>query len=119
MIKHKFQMRSYDWCVYYKKLGFGKFMYLLLYVDDMLITCQDLEEVTKSRKEQNTKFENKDLGRAQKNLGTEIVMERTRGLLFLSQGKYLEKVLERFGFSSVKPVQVPLAPHFKLNSDVS
>ena len=36
--------------------------------------------------------------------------------LWLSQEKYIEKVLERFNMSSSKPVSTPLAGHFKLSS---
>jgi len=32
--------------------------------------------------------------------------------LFLSQKKYIEKVLERFGMLDVKAVKTPLAAHF-------
>lgn len=36
MLKHEFKRISYDTCVYYKEYDNGKFIYLLLYVDDMV-----------------------------------------------------------------------------------
>ena len=36
----------------------------------------------------------------------------------LSQGEYIEKVLQRFGMQNAKPVSTPLASHFKLSKDM-
>ena len=44
-----------------------------------------------------------------------IVRERTKRKLWLSQEKYIERVLERFNMKSVKPVSTPLASHLKLS----
>ena len=49
-------------------------------------------------------------------LGMEIVRERKKGRLCLTQRQYLEKVVVRFGMQDSKPVCVPLAPHFKLSA---
>jgi hypothetical protein len=38
--------------------------------------------------------------------------------LWLSQQKYVEKILLRFGMNSWKPVFVPLASHFKFSSSL-
>ena len=40
------------------------------------------------------------------------------GKLFLSQKKYIDRVLERFNMSNCKPVSTPLATHLKLSSDL-
>ena len=57
----------------------------------------------------------KDLSPAKKILGIEIIRNRKKGTMILSQRKYLEKVLESFGMSSSKSVVTPLASHFKLS----
>ncbi|KAM7461045.1 hypothetical protein LguiA_029166 [Lonicera macranthoides] len=61
----------------------------------------------------------KDLGGARKILGMEIVRDRKRGQLCLTQRQYLEKVVARFGMENSKPVSVPLAPHFKLSATMA
>jgi hypothetical protein len=38
--------------------------------------------------------------------------------LTLSQGEYIEKVLERFRMHNEKPVSTPLASHFKLTKEM-
>jgi hypothetical protein len=58
----------------------------------------------------------KDLGATKQILGMEIHRDRKNGKLWLSQQKYVEKILMRFDMNNVKPVEIPLASHFKLSS---
>ena len=48
----------------------------------------------------------------------EIFSDRRNGKLWLSQQKYVEKILLRFGMNDVKPVSIPLASLFKLSSSL-
>jgi len=48
-----------------------------------------------------------------------IQRERKNGNIFLSQEKYVEKVLESFVIDNVNLVTVPFACHFKLYSGLS
>ncbi|GAA0169971.1 hypothetical protein LIER_40859 [Lithospermum erythrorhizon] len=57
----------------------------------------------------------KDLGEARKILGIEIVRDQNEKKLYLSQEKYVEKVLRCFGMDKAKAVSIPLASHFKLS----
>ncbi|KAG8480615.1 hypothetical protein CXB51_024767 [Gossypium anomalum] len=43
MTSHDFKRSSFDSCVYFKKNNDGSFVYLLLYVDDMLIAAKEKE----------------------------------------------------------------------------
>jgi len=65
----------------------------------------------------SNEFEMKNLGAARKIFGMEIHRDRKADKLYLSQKKYLEKVLERFNMTDCKSVFTPLAAHFKLSSD--
>ncbi len=58
----------------------------------------------------------KDLGAAQKILRIEIKRDRSTGKIWLSQEKYIMKVLERFNMDGAKFVSTPLAAHFKLSA---
>ena len=65
MISHNFNRCIYDSCVYFRRCDDESFIYLLLYVDDMLITAKDKEEI--QRKAQlSREFEMKDLGAGKK-----------------------------------------------------
>jgi hypothetical protein len=63
-------------------------------------------------------FAMKDLGAAKKILGMRITRDRKNCKLTLSQGEYIEKVLERFRMQNAKPVSTPLAIHFKLTKEM-
>ncbi|KAH9652997.1 hypothetical protein KPL70_027263 [Citrus sinensis] len=111
---HGFQRCNYDCCVYFKQLSHEKHIYLLLYVDDMLIACEKKSEIDALKTLLGTAFDMKDLGSAKRILGVDIRRNRSEGLVILSQEKYLKKILETFDMEDSKPVQGPLAAHFKL-----
>lgn len=105
---------GHDCCVYYKMLKSNIHIYLLLYVDDMLIACKERAEIDGLKQLLISFFNMKDVRSAKKILGVEIIRNRRNSLIFLSQEKYLTKVLETFGMLDYKLVQLPLASHFKL-----
>ncbi|KAG8489499.1 hypothetical protein CXB51_017516 [Gossypium anomalum] len=119
MTSHDFKRNSFDSCVYFKKNSDGFFVYLLLYVDDMLIAAKDKGEIRKVKAQLSKESEMKDLGPAKKILGMEILRDRKTSKLHLSQKGYIEKVLCKFNMQSAKPVSTPLAPHFILSSALS
>ncbi|KAL9840222.1 putative RNA-directed DNA polymerase [Arabidopsis thaliana] len=94
----------------------GELVYLLLYVDDMLIAAKNMSEVNKVKKRLSSEFEMKDMGAASKILGIEITRDRVNGVLCLSQAGYLKKVLKRFNMSNCKSALTPIGTHFKLAS---
>ncbi|KAL2608161.1 hypothetical protein R1flu_026734 [Riccia fluitans] len=55
----------------------------------------------------------KDLDLAKSILGMEIHRDVKGGRLWLTQGKYARKVLEKFNMLDTKPVSTPLMNHFK------
>ena len=117
MIQIGYSRCEYDCCVYVKCLDDGSFIFLLLYVDDMLIAAKNWHDVMELKALLGKEFDMKDLGDAKKILGMEIHRDRGSRKLWLSQQSYVEKVLDRFGMSSAKPVSTPLANHFKLSLD--
>lgn len=56
----------------------------------------------------------KDLGVANHILGMRIMQDRFQGILKLSQGMYIGKVLNRFRDQNVTSSNTPLGSHFKL-----
>ncbi|KAG8472856.1 hypothetical protein CXB51_034830 [Gossypium anomalum] len=119
MTTHDFKRSSFDSGVYFKKNSDGSFVYLLLYIDDMLIAAKDKGEIRKVKAQLSEEFKMKDLGPAKKILGMEILRDRKTSKLYLSQKGYIEKVLCRFNMQSAKPVSTPLAAHFRLSSALS
>ena len=65
MLLHGFKRSEYDSCVYIKIVD-GSPIYLLLYVDDMLIAAKSRKEITTVKKLLSSEFDMKDLGVAKK-----------------------------------------------------
>ena len=60
----------------------------------------------------------KDLAVAKRILGMRITRDRKNCKLTLSQGEYIERVLQRFRMQNEKLVSTPLASYFKLRKDM-
>ncbi|GKA85619.1 retrotransposon protein, putative, ty1-copia subclass, partial [Tanacetum coccineum] len=93
----------------------GEYIYLLLYVDDMLIACKSKAEIGSAKSLLKKEFDMKELGEAKKILGMEIVRDRSRKILRVSQSGYVSKILNNFRIDNGKSVQMPLGGHFKLS----
>ena len=64
MVGHEYTRTNADHCVYVRKFPNGKFVILLLYVDDMLIVGQDAGVIGNLKKDLFKSFDMKDLGLA-------------------------------------------------------
>ncbi|KAL6341072.1 hypothetical protein AAG906_032187 [Vitis piasezkii] len=114
MLDIGFNRSSHDGCVYFK-LTENSMVYLLLYVDDMLVACKEKRHLEQVKEMLKAKFEMKDLGSAKRILGTEIERDRSKRVLRLSQKSYISKVLSRFEMNNIKTVSTPLGQHFRLS----
>ena len=71
-------------------------MFLLLYVDDMLIACKSRNVMQELKAALFQEFEMKNLEPTRKILGIKIFRDRAKRMLHLSQRDYIKKILERF-----------------------
>ncbi|CAN6687056.1 unnamed protein product [Malus baccata var. baccata] len=88
------------------KRGSGKVTALIIYVDDMIITGDDSEEMMKLEQNLAAEFEMKNLGDLKYFLGVEVARS-SRGI-FLSQRKYVLDLLKETGMLGCKPVDTPI-----------
>lgn len=114
-----FEKSAYDNCLYIRNKDGKKSAYLVLYVDDMLVAVEDLQEVEQIKRELGQNFEMKNLGEARRILGMDISRERSKGELWLSQSDYISKILSKFKVQDSKEKSIPLAQHFKLSTEQS
>ena len=66
IVSNGYSRRLYDSCVYHSKVEYGSHIYLLLYVEDMLIASQDKSEVQNLKSLLSSEFKMKDMRVAEK-----------------------------------------------------
>jgi len=79
----RYTRSHYNPCVYYNKLLEGEYIYLLLYVDDIIIASKSKFAIDKLKKNLSSEFEMKDLGEAKKVLGIDQSGTSTRKCVFM------------------------------------
>ena len=86
-------MRSRDDnCVYSKKVG-NHFIYVVLYVDGMLLVGNNMDVIKEVKSHLSSKFDMKNLGATNFILGMKIKRDRANKKLWLNQRKYVEMIL--------------------------
>ncbi|MFS7939299.1 putative RNA-directed DNA polymerase [Helianthus anomalus] len=84
----------------------GILIYLLVYVDDIILTGNNEKFIHNFTSCLNKEFKIKDLGSLNFFLGLEV--HHTKSGLFLNQSKYAHDILTRAGLLDSKPVATPL-----------
>lgn len=95
----------------------SKITCLIIYVDDMIITGDDGEEIKLLQKNLFSEFEMKNLGGLKYFLGIEVM--RSKEGIFLSQRKYVLDLLAETGLLDCKPTETPIAVNHGLRGDSS
>lgn len=103
-----------DHCLFIKEDG-RTFTALLVYVDDLLITRDNLEDIKKVKQNLHRIFSIKNLGNAQYFLGLEIL--RDENGMYISQRKYILNILSDAGVLGAKPAHTPLLRDLKLRAN--
>ncbi|KAL2465401.1 Reverse transcriptase Ty1/copia-type domain-containing protein [Abeliophyllum distichum] len=113
-----FKRSDYDHCLYYKCERENNIsVYLLLYVDDMLLISSCANQIKRLKSDLFSEFDMKDLGNAKRILGMEIIRNKDLLELKLNQTPYIHKILDRFAMSNAKEVNIPLGNHFIISKD--
>ncbi|PKU79054.1 Retrovirus-related Pol polyprotein from transposon TNT 1-94 [Dendrobium catenatum] len=86
-------------------------IYILIYVDDIIITGNDQQHIQTILAELRSAFALKQLGQISLFLGIQVT--RSNKGFFLSQAHYAQKLLEDAGLSTCKPAPTPIAPASK------
>ena len=89
---------------------------LLLYVDDMIITGDDLSDIQELKDFLSQQFEMKDLGYLNYFLGLEIT--HSIDGLYITQDKYAFELLSQAGLTDSKTVDTPVELNAHLNPSV-
>ena len=101
-----------DHSVFYHHTSSGQCIYLIVYVDDIVITDNDQEGIRKLKQHLFNHFQTKDLGKLKYFLGIEITQSNSS--MVMSQRKYILDILEETGMLDCKPVDTSMDPNVKL-----
>lgn len=93
----------------------GDIAYLLLYVDDIVLTGSSSRLLCSIVDQLRTEFAICDMGAVNFFLGIDV--QRTADGFYLSQHQYAEDILERAGMANYKPVTTPIDAKGKLATD--
>ncbi|CAL2274238.1 unnamed protein product [Prunus armeniaca] len=94
-----------DYSLFTRKVG-KSFTTLLIYVDDILITGNDIDAINSLKSFLHTRFRIKDLGDLKYFLGIEV--SRSKKGIYVSQRKYALEILKDYGFLGARPVDFPM-----------
>jgi hypothetical protein len=92
-------------------------IYLLVYVDDILIASSDMSLVNDIKQRLLGTFDARDLGEATTYLGMNIIRDRGSGTIKINQTRLTNDLIAKFGMEDGKPRSFPLSPSTKLTKD--
>ncbi|MFS7989377.1 putative RNA-directed DNA polymerase [Helianthus anomalus] len=91
-------------------------VFLLVYVDDIVLTGNSVAEIEKIKKVLNDTFKIKDLGILKYFLGIEVLYNKNE--VVFSQRKYCLELLNEFGYLGCKPVNTPIEQSYLVKSKI-
>ena len=94
-----------------------KYIFLVLYVDEILLASSDLGLLHDTKQFLSQNFEMKDLGEVSYVIGIDIHRDRSQKVLGLSQKACIKKVLKRFGMKDCTPIVAPILKGEKLSKN--
>ena len=100
------QKSKSDHSVFYRNSQ-ADIILLVVYVDDIIITRNDMAGISSLKSFLQDQFHIKDLGMLKYFLGVEVM--RSKHGIFLSQRKYMLDLLSKTGKLATKPFQSPMA----------
>ena len=90
------------------KVNGSKYIFLVLYVDDILLVANDIDLLVETKQLLFSHFDMNDFGEASYVLGIQILCDRPSGIMRLSQWMYIERILKRFNMESCSSSKAPV-----------
>nr|GFA58321.1 retrotransposon protein, putative, Ty1-copia subclass [Tanacetum cinerariifolium] len=104
-------------CVYRKASG-SDVVFLILYVDDILIMGNNIPRLKEVKDYLEKCFSMKDLGETAYILGIKIYRDRSRRLIGLSQSAYIDKILKKYNMHNSKKGYLPMEFKHDLSNEL-
>ena len=106
-----------DPCLY-KKLQDGEWLYISIYVDDLIAASSSNALIGQFQEDLNECFVLKDLGDLHYYLGLQFERDQN-GTFFVHQKTYIEKKLKEFRLQDSRPSYIPVDPGYQKRQDIS
>ena len=98
--------------IFYHHTSTGKCIYLIVNMDDIVITGNNQDGIQKLKQHLFSHFQTKDLGKLKYFLGIEVT--RSNSGVVISQRKYTLDILANTSMLDCKPVDTPMDSNVKL-----
>ncbi|GJY83844.1 ribonuclease H-like domain-containing protein [Tanacetum coccineum] len=116
LIENGFSQSKSDYSLYTKSEN-DVFLALLVYVDDIIVTGNNVSEIEKFKDFLRTKFMIKDLGKLKYFLRIEVI-DTDKGIC-LNQRKYVLDLLTDYGMLACKPARTPMMSKFSISNEAT
>uniref|UniRef100_A0AAV1VI21 Reverse transcriptase Ty1/copia-type domain-containing protein n=1 Tax=Peronospora matthiolae TaxID=2874970 RepID=A0AAV1VI21_9STRA len=113
-----FRSSGADQCIYVKHQD-DNYVYVCLYVDDMIIAAKTSREIQEVKTALKRSFRMKELDKAKFILGVEIDHDHNCSKLMIRQTRYIDGVASRFNQEDAKAVVNPCESGLKLSKKQS
>ena len=101
-----------DHSVFYHHTSTRQCIYLIVYVDDIVITSSDQDSIQKLKQHLFSHFQTKDLGKLKYFLGIEVAQSNSG--VVISRNKYTLDILAYTDMLDCKPIDTLMDPNVKL-----
>lgn len=107
LIKLGFTQSASDACLFSKQLESGDWIYLLIYVDDIIVVCKNNRQFAMLERDLRSELEISSLGEVSHFLGIKVTKDEN-GFYSISQRAFIREIAERFGLGDAKGSKLPL-----------
>lgn len=90
---------------------------IIVYVDDLLVTTNDPMEFKTLKQRLIENFKIRDLEPPE--LCVELEVKRLENCLYISQGGYINDLLDKYGLKDCKPDRLPIPGNLKLEQELT
>ena len=101
-----------DHSVFYHHKSSGQCIYLIVYVDDIVITDNDQDGIQRLKQHLFSHFQTKDFGKLKYFL--EIEIAQSKSSVVMNKRKYVLEILEETSMLDCKPIDTPMDSNVKL-----
>jgi hypothetical protein len=97
----------------------GQRIMIPVFVDDLTLAATGRPLMDSIKAELQRKFKMRDLGPLHYILGIQVIRDRSKRLIYLSQAKHIDDVLAKHNMTNCRPVSTPLDKSVTLSNDDS